>query len=94
MINDITDVGYGSRETRQWWVMHGDTPKQVTGYICPNLGMWWCPEIGYSCSEGIHLFTTEAKAIDDKISQLERLVKETDERLKAVRLHRSTIKDI
>jgi hypothetical protein len=79
------------RETRQWWAVHEGSVLHVTGYTCApnNPGMWWCPQIGNSCSEGHHLFATEAEAIDKMISELERLAEETQERLTAFRLRRS-----
>lgn len=84
-----------TRETRQWWAVHDGSVLRVTGYTCApnNPGMWWCPQIGNSCSEGHHLFATEAAAIDKMISELERLLEETQERLTAFRLRRSNTKD-
>ena len=53
------------RLKKEWWAHdHGDVVR-VTGYSCApaNPEVWWCPGIGYSCSEGHHLFETEAEAL-------------------------------
>jgi hypothetical protein len=33
--------------------------------------VWWCPEIGYSMTEGHHLFATEGEAVAKAIAELE-----------------------
>ena len=61
------------RESRKWWAVVDGRVEEVTGYSCaPNNasdGPWWCPEVGYTLTEGHHLFTLErsalAKAIDE-----------------------------
>ncbi len=54
----------GIRASRQFWaVIDGHQIKQVTGYECgENSKMWWCPEAGYTMTEGHHLFDDKESA--------------------------------
>lgn len=71
------------REKRQWFAVHGGDVRKVTGYSCApsNPDMWWCPEVGFSGSEGHHLFATRAEAIDRAVKETERDLAELQERL-------------
>ena len=44
---------------------------QVLGYECPNAGVWWVPALGYSLTEGHHLFATSKEAREAAIKKLE-----------------------
>jgi len=81
-----------ARETRQWWVVH-DGVQRVTGHSCaPNTpGSWWCPEIGYSCSEGHHLFATESEAVDKAIFELEQQLEAKVKQLTTLHLRRLSL---
>lgn len=81
------------REQREWWAVNDDSVQRVTGYSCaPNSpGMWWCPQIGYSCAEGIHLFKTEAEALDKLIVKMETRLTETQEIIGALRQRRAVV---
>ena len=59
------------RETRKWWAVTDTGVRQVTGYSCKphNPTTWWCPEAGYSLTEGHHLFDTEKKALKKAITE-------------------------
>lgn len=44
---------------------------QVAGFACPNSpGYWWVPSLGYTMSEGHHLFDRERDAIEKSIREL------------------------
>lgn len=80
------------REMREWWAVVDDGVRRVTGYSCApqNPDMWWCPGYGYSMTEGHHLFTTEADALDRLIAEMERRLTETQEIIIALRVRRKT----
>lgn len=51
------------RESRMFWVVHGDELHHIRGYKCPNIPeYWWFPKIRCSCCEGYHVFETEEEA--------------------------------
>lgn len=62
------------RESRQWWAVADGDVVEVTGYSCApnNTDMWWCPEVGFSGTEGYHLFKTQDEAFTKAISESER----------------------
>lgn len=88
-------VAQPPRETKQWWAVTGDCDnvRLVTGYDCGpnNPGYWWCPEVGASMSEDHHLFTTEAKALDKLIAELETRLANTTTKLAKLRLRRTML---
>ena len=59
------------RETRRWWAVTDTGVRLVTGHSCApnNPQIWWCPEAGYSLTEGHHLFDTEKKAMKKVIAE-------------------------
>lgn len=61
------------RETRKWWAVTDTGVRRVTGHSCKpqNPTTWWCPEAGYSLTEGHHLFETEKQALDKAIAESE-----------------------
>lgn len=71
------------REARQWWVISGGEVKLVTGYSCSptSPGMWWCPEVGFSASEGFGLFITKDEATVRAIHECEHDLKVLQNRL-------------
>ena len=63
------------RHSQTWWaVMDDHSVDVVTGYACSNPRMWWCPSIGYTLTEGYHLFK-------DKESAKARAIQEIEERI-------------
>lgn len=63
------------RVKKSWWAVAGDgRVVHVEGHSCapdsPN--MWWCPAIGYSMSEGHHLFAREQDAVRKALAEAER----------------------
>ena len=82
-MNSSPNKLYAGREARQWWAISDNVVVQVTGYSCgPNQpSQWWCPTIGYTCTEGHSLFNTEHEALvhlerdlDERIDTLGRIV--------------------
>jgi len=59
---------------KEWWAPHDGDAIRVTGYSCEpsNPEMWWCPQIGYSCSEGHSIFETEEEALRKALAEAER----------------------
>lgn len=48
-----------NRKQRQFWaITEVNTVQKVTGYECPQDQVWWVPSLGYSMTEGHHLFDT------------------------------------
>ncbi len=61
------------RETKMFWAVNNSDVVRVKGYSCkPWNDYWWCPEVGYSMQEGLHLFDEESKALDVAISEVEK----------------------
>lgn len=71
-MNTTTAATPTERESRQWWAAIDGSVQSVTGYTCAptNPGMWWCPQVRYSLSEGQSLFETEQEAIRAEIDRL------------------------
>lgn len=82
------------REKRKWWAVTDGDVREVTGYSCSpnNKDMWWCPDIGISCTEGHHLFETEKQAIDKLIENLTRVIEVSADNIEALKLRRRNIK--
>jgi len=79
-VNDSVDniVGHlnpPARLQKEWWVTHDGNVIRVTGYACgptsPEM-WWWCPQIGYTCTEGHSLFETEAEALQKALAKAKR----------------------
>lgn len=55
------------RRSRDWWAIDSDglKVKRVIGYECPgyNPPVWWVPSLGYSLTEGYHVFETQEEAM-------------------------------
>lgn len=61
------------RKSKKLWAVDDDRVRKVTGWSCePNHHLWWCPELGWSGTEGIHLFKTEIDALDAAIEDVEK----------------------
>lgn len=65
--------------------------QHVIGYSCApaNPDTWWCPEVGYSLTEGHSLFTTETDALlkaitatDQKAAQYKLIARQLRTRLR------------
>jgi hypothetical protein len=55
------------RLSKEFWAIDDEdwSVQRVTGYECPpNEKVWWVPKLGYSMTEGFHLFNSfdDAKA--------------------------------
>ena len=52
------------RESRMFWVINGERIHHIEGFDClpDHPTSWWFPDIGYTCSEGHHVFDTEEEA--------------------------------
>lgn len=69
-IAPATGYDAAQRERRTWWAVADGYILKAVGYSCPNSpGQWWCPEVGYSLTEGFHLFATKAEALDKGIAE-------------------------
>lgn len=66
------------RQSKLWWATVDGGVKQVTGIACTpeRLRLWWCPDVGYTLTEGCHLFATETEALDRVIAELDQKMKE------------------
>lgn len=75
---------YDGRESRRWWYVGDSWIQKTTGYSCApnNPNAWWCPEVGFSCIEGISLFATEDEAKKKLISVIEGRITKDQEDLK------------
>jgi hypothetical protein len=61
------------RKSKQFWAVDNDQVRKVTGWACPpNKYIWWCPELGWSGTEGIHLFKKEKDALSVAIEDAEK----------------------
>lgn len=64
---------YKDRECREFYgITDSYYVEQVQGFACsedPENRLWWVPELGYSMSEGFHLFTDRKKALKRAISE-------------------------
>ena len=78
------------REQKEWWAVVEGGVQRVTGYTCApmNPGYWWCPKVRLSMSEGIHLFVTEAEAIDAAVAEAEREVVKRKQDIELLRAKR------
>lgn len=80
------------REKRYFYAIRDDGEVvNVAGFSCApaNPGTWWVPSLGYSMSEGGHLFDSERDAIEKSIRDLtakahaaQRMIRLLEERLK------------
>lgn len=77
------------RKSKRWWARADGAVLEVTGYECPNPGVWWCPAVGYSLTEGFHLFSTEYAALDAEIKETEAKMKFEEKRLNVLRVRRT-----
>lgn len=55
------------RLERKFWAINDENDiyrvVHVSGFSTPNDGYWWVPELGYSMSEGNHLFIARWDAV-------------------------------
>lgn len=59
------------RKSQKFWAVDDDRVRRVTGWSCePKKYLWWCPELGWTGIEGIHLFKTEMDALDVAIEKV------------------------
>lgn len=79
-----------AREKRQWWAVADCDVREVTGYSCApsNPTTWWCPEVGFSGSEGHHLFKTQDEAFAKAIEECERDLIALQKRLNGLKRRR------
>lgn len=67
------------RLSKQFWAITENWEVRcVTGYECPaNDGVWWVPTLGYSMTEGYHLFDgfdeAKRKALGDLATEINKL---------------------
>ena len=60
------------RKSKTFWAVtewHG--VEFVTGWECPNAGMWWVPKLRFSGTEGHHLFKTKEAAKAKALAEIE-----------------------
>lgn len=51
------------RKSKEFWaITETHQIALVTGWECPNAGMWWCPSVGFTGSVGHHLFEDKESA--------------------------------
>lgn len=64
------------RLSKQFWAITENWEvKRVTGYECPpNDKVWWVPTLGYSMTEGYHLFDVFNDAKVKAVSQLSKKI--------------------
>jgi hypothetical protein len=82
--------GAEHRESRQFWaITDQQTIQLVSGYQCPQKGLWWVPELNYSMWEGKTLFVQETDALQQLMDLLKhqkavikRRMSETEYRLR------------
>jgi len=62
-----------TRESKLWWAVTEDGVQEVVGYSCKpnNPDIWWCPSVGYSMTEGHHLFANPNDALKKAIKETE-----------------------
>lgn len=79
------------RVERKWWAVtvDGDV-REVTGCSCGsvNPAMWWCPDVGFTGTEGHHLFKTRDEAFVKAIAECERDLLALQKQLKGLKLRR------
>ena len=78
------------REKRKWWAVADGDVREVTGYSCApgNPNMWWCPQVGFTGTEGYHLFETRDEAFAGAIAESERALVALQKRLEGLKLRR------
>jgi len=72
------------RVTKKWWAVTEFGVNLVTGYACQDPEMWWCPEAGYTLTEGHHLFKTKPEALRAAISETNDRIRDLQNHLKAL----------
>lgn len=78
------------RKSKKFWAVDDDRVRRVTGWSCePNKHVWWCPELGWSGTEEIHLFKTEMDALDAAIEGVEKALNRMQRALTDLRRQRS-----
>jgi len=84
------------REAKLWWAVtyRGDV-REVTGYSCgpTNPLVWWCPDLGFSGTQGYHLFTCESAALTRAIIELEAEIKMKSKQLDLLKMRLSNVLD-
>src|SRR5688572_20055940 len=69
---NATGTGAPARKSKRAWAVNGGSVREVTIYEClPNDNIWWCPELGYSCSGPPHeFFATEREAVRKALDEV------------------------
>ena len=59
------------RASKMFWVIHNDELRKRRGYECPdNPDCWWFPDVGYTLTEGYHIFNTKERARSKLLEEL------------------------
>ena len=81
------------REQRKWWAVTDRDVQEVTGFSCAPFypETWWCPEVGFSGTEGYAIFMTEREALDKAIQEAERDLAELQQHLQSLQNRRKRL---
>jgi hypothetical protein len=75
------------REIRLWWAVHEGAVVRTKGYSCApaNPKSWWCPGIGFTMTEGFHLFKNKTRAVQRAIAELKFEKRSLEKKLAALK---------